>query len=138
MGQMIGSHYQRTLFKDKLILLTTPENEQHEIGILAAALLCVHYGIKFIYMGASLPALSLAETANALKADAVILGVTRHDFNEKMLLEKFLQDLKENMNPTVDIWIGGNLKPYIRGDVERMKMKYFSTLSALDETLQKF
>lgn len=137
MGQMIGSHYQRKHFKDKLLLLTTPENEMHEIGILAAALLCVHYGIKFIYLGAGLPALSLSETANALKADAVILGVTRHEFNEKMLLEKYLQDLRETMNKDVDIWIGGNLKPYIRGDVEKMKMKYFSTLNALDETLQK-
>lgn len=137
MGQMIGSHYQKAHFKNKLILLTTPENEQHEIGILAAALLCVHYGFKFIYMGTSLPALSLAETANALKADVVILGVTRHDFNEKMILENYLQELKESMNSSVDVWIGGNLKPYIRRDVEKMKMKYFSTLTALDETLQK-
>lgn len=137
MGQMIGSHYQRANFKDKLILLTTPENEQHEIGILAAALLCVHYGHRFIYMGASLPALSLAETADALKAHVVLLGVTRHDFNEKMLLERYLQDLKEGLKTPVEIWIGGNLKPYIRGDLERMKMKYFPTLSALDETLQR-
>lgn len=49
LGQMIGQHYQKEIHRKELILITTPEGEMHEIGIIAAALLLVHYGIKFIF-----------------------------------------------------------------------------------------
>lgn len=137
MGQMIGQHYQKTSFNEKLILITTPEGELHEIGILAAALLCVHYGIRFIFLGSNLPAASLAEASNALDAHTVLLGVTRHEVSEQKSLEDYLKELKEGMTNTAEIWIGGNLKPYIKSDLERMKIPFFPSLQALDEHLQK-
>lgn len=137
LGQMIGQHYQRSHKNDKMILITTPEGEMHEIGILAASLLCVHYGIKFIFMGASLPAASLAEAANALKAHAILLGVTRHEFSQQQTLEQYLSELHDKIKPNSEIWIGGNLKPYIKSDLERMKIPFFSSLNALDEHLQR-
>jgi DNA-binding transcriptional MerR regulator len=138
LGQMIGQHYQKTLLRNELVLISTPEGETHEIGILGAALLCVHYGIKFIFLGTNLPAGSLAEAANALGAKAVLLGATNTDANSQSRLDEYLHNLKQEMNSNVELWIGGNLKPTLRGALEKKKMRIFPSLDSLDLYLEKF
>jgi DNA-binding transcriptional MerR regulator len=136
MGQMIGLHYQQKNLKDDLLLITTPEGEMHEIGIMASALLCVHYRIKFIFLGANMPARSLAEAANALKPRAILLGVIKgHEISDHKTLEEYLAELSSLLTLKPEIWVGGNLKPYIKNDLERKKISYFSTLDAFDEFL---
>jgi MerR family transcriptional regulator, light-induced transcriptional regulator len=136
-GQMIGQHYQKKTLKDDLILISTPEGEMHEIGILASALLCVHYGIKFIFLGANLPALSLAEAANALKPKAILLGVIKGgDISEHSSLEDYLSKLSIQLNTNTSIWVGGNLKPYVRTELEKRRIPFFSSLESFDEFLK--
>lgn len=138
-GQMIGQHYQKKLIKEDLILISTPEGETHELGIMAATLLCVHYGIRFIFLGANLPALSLAEAANSLKPKVIVLGVTKgHEITEHRTLEDYLSELSPLINVNAQIWVGGNLKPYIRTELEKRRVPFFPTLDAFDEALQKF
>lgn len=137
MGQMIGAHYQKTHLREQLILITTPEGELHEIGILASALLCVQYKIRFIYLGASLPATSLAEAANSLGAKAILLGVTRYDTNDNKNLEEYLRVLESELTNKVDIWIGGNVKN-LRSDIEKRRLSLFNSLHSFDEFLEKF
>lgn len=138
MGQMIGQHYQKSLQRNELLLITTPEGELHEIGILAAALLCVHYGIKIIYLGTSLPAVSLAEAANALNPKIILLGTTRYEVSPVMNLDSYLKELKEHLKVPTNIWIGGNVKPNLKYDLEKKKYLIFSSLEALDQQLAKF
>lgn len=138
-GQMIGQHYQRKLVKEELILISTPEGETHELGIMAAALLCVNYGVRFIFLGANLPAQSLAEAANSLKPKAILLGVTKgHEITEHKTLEDFLSELSPLITVNAQVMVGGNLKPYIRTELEKRKIPFFPTLDAFDEFLQKF
>lgn len=138
-GQMIGQHYQKKLIKDDLLLISTPEGETHELGIMAAALLCVNYGIRFIFLGANLPALSLAEAANSLKPKALLLGVTKgHEITEHKTLEDYLTELSPHLTVNAQILVGGNLKPYIRTELEKRKIPFFATLEAFDVFLQKF
>ncbi len=137
-GQMIGLHYQKQTIKNELVLITTPEGEIHEIGILASALLCLHYGVKFIFLGANLPARSLAEAANALKPRAILLGVIKgHEISDHKTLEDYLSELSEQLEIKTDIWVGGNLKPYVRVELERRKIPFFPSLEAFDEFLAK-
>ena len=138
MGQMIGLHYQKTLLRDELILITTPEGELHQIGILGSALLCVHYGIKIIYLGANLPAESLAEAANALNPKAILLGVSRFELSQHHTLEDYLRNFKLHLTSNPNLWIGGNLKPYVRSELEKKKITFFPSLIALDEFLSNF
>lgn len=138
MGQTIGQHYQKKTLKEELVLITTPEGEMHEIGILASSLLFVQHSIKFIFLGASLPANSLAEAVNALKPKAVLLGVTRHDFSNQTSLEDYLSALSTQMNSRTEIWVGGNVKPYVRAELEKRKIPFFPSLESLDEFLQTF
>ena len=139
LGQMIGLHYQKKHLREELVLITTPEGEMHEIGILASALLCVHYGIKFIFLGANLPAKSLAEAANALSAKAILLGVIKgHEISDHKTLEDYLNEMSHLLKVKSQIWIGGNLRPYIKTELDKRKIPFFSTLDAFDLFLQKF
>lgn len=138
LGQMIGLHYQKTLQRNELVLITTPEGEMHEIGILASALLCVHYGIKFIFLGANLPAISLAEAANALHPKALLIGTTRHELSGNTTVEDYLRVVRENLTTDTEFWVGGNVKPYLKAELEKKKAKVFSSLQTLDEFLAKF
>ncbi|HXH32391.1 MAG TPA: MerR family transcriptional regulator [Bacteriovoracaceae bacterium] len=131
MGQMIGSNYNKHHQRDELLLITTPDGEQHQIGILAAALLCVQYGFKFIYMGPSLPHASLSEAANALKCHAVLLGVTKTPDN----FSEYIQELSASLHGNTQIWIGGNIKPALKVELQRRKIPLFETLLDLDEFL---
>lgn len=135
-GQMIGIHYQKPHLKEDLVLITTPEGEMHEIGILASALLCVHHGIKFIFLGANLPAKSLAEAANALSAKKILLGTIKgHEISDHSTLEEYLSDLQNHLQAKSQILVGGNLKPYIRSELEKRKIPFFPSLQAFDEYL---
>jgi methanogenic corrinoid protein MtbC1 len=136
---MIGMHYQKHHLKEDLILITTPEGEMHEIGILASSLLCVHYGIKFIYLGSNLPAISLAEAVNALHPKTILLGTIKgHEIGPQDTLESYLDELQSNLKTNPQILVGGNLKPYIRSDLEKRRIPFFPTLQALDEFLVNY
>lgn len=138
LGQMIGTHYTRVLKKEFLVLITTPEGEMHEIGILASALLCVQHGIKFIFLGTNMPAASLAEAANALNCNAILMGVTKgHELDGHATLQEYLGELKANLKNEKKIWLGGNLKPYVRTELEKQGILYFSNLHTFDEYIAK-
>jgi DNA-binding transcriptional MerR regulator/methylmalonyl-CoA mutase cobalamin-binding subunit len=138
-GQSIGQHYQRSQHKSKLILITTPEHDRHEIGILSASLLCVHYGFRLIYLGVSLPASSIVETANALDASAVLLGVTNGTNPEvESSLESYVNYLQEGFQHDTNILVGGNLRKEVQLGLERRKVSFFNSLEALDSFLEKY
>lgn len=128
LGQMIGKHYQKKLVKTDLVLISTPEGELHELGILASALLCVHYGIPFVFMGSNLPALSLADAANALKAKTILLGIGKDELH-------FLSELSTELKVNAEIWVGGRIQDQIKKELDRRKIRYFPTLESLDKHL---
>lgn len=133
LGQIIGEHYQRQFLKEDVILISTPEGELHEMGILGSALLCTYYGVKFIYLGPDMPANSLAETASELKCRAILLGVTQAEN-----LENYLRDLSSTLTGNTEIWLEGNLKSSIHTDLEKRRIPYFPSLHAFDEFLLHF
>ena len=137
LGQMIGQHYQKTMLREELIFITTPEGEFHEIGILGSALLCVHYGVKIIYLSTNLPAESLAEAANALSPTAILLGVSRYELTNQLTLNDYLITLKTHLTCDPKLMIGGNLKPHISAELEKKKIIFFPTLNTFDEFLSK-
>ncbi|MFZ4712549.1 MAG: MerR family transcriptional regulator [Bacteriovoracaceae bacterium] len=93
------------------ICLATPEGELHEFGIMIAALLCCHYNIHFYYLGADMPAASLAEAANQVKSKIVILGVSRATLVDSgKRLDAYTSKLRESLNPDIKMWLGGMSK----------------------------
>lgn len=138
LGRTVGNHYQRTLQRQEIFLIGTPEGEQHEIGALAAALLCVGHGFRFIYMGANLPAISFAEAANALKATAILLGCTRDEFHSGVTIETYVDELEVNLSGKTAIWTGGRISTPMVQKLKKRRMTHFPTLLELDQFLEKY
>ncbi|MGE3610495.1 MAG: MerR family transcriptional regulator [Bacteriovoracaceae bacterium] len=137
-GTMLNQNYLKNFKQQNLVLIAAPEGELHEIGLLGAALLCLHHGVKFIFLGINLPAISLSEAANALHPKIILLGSTKiNNLEGKPSLEEYIHSLQQNLNTNTEIWVGGNVKPYVRAELEKMRVTYLSTLHALDTKLEK-
>lgn len=87
-----------------LAIFTTPEDELHELGALAAAALAQSTGLRTLYMGPQLPVGSLAEAAKMLGATVVGLSTS---MLSKADIERYLPELTSGLPPDVEIWIGG-------------------------------
>lgn len=139
MGQMIAQHYTRQQFRPGLVLLAAPEGELHEIGLLAACMLCVEYRIKFIFLGKDLPADSLTEAINHMTPNLVLLGVTNgHELSPHLTLQDYLKTLKSQISSEIEVVVGGNIKAYVKTELEQMKVKYLPTLELLDEQFKNY
>jgi DNA-binding transcriptional MerR regulator len=57
-----------------LVLLACAEDERHDLGLLALALLLRTSGIRTVYLGADVPGTDIARASAVLKPDAVCVG----------------------------------------------------------------
>lgn len=134
MGQMIALHYTRSEFRPGLVILAAPQGELHEIGLMAACLLCVQYRIQFLYLGKDLPAKALIEAAQQMRPASILLGVTKgHEISEGLTLQMYMQQLNQGLEGKVELFVGGNIKPYVKLELESLKVQYLPTLESLDK-----
>jgi DNA-binding transcriptional MerR regulator/methanogenic corrinoid protein MtbC1 len=92
----------------KLFILTTPEGDYHEFGILLAALLCAHHNQHFFYLGPNMPAESLVQATIALDADEIILGTINTKSNgNSSFLDKYLKDVLRGIGKEKKLLLGG-------------------------------
>lgn len=137
LGQLIGAHYKKSSQRQELVLIATPENEHHSIGILAATLLCIYYGHKIIFLGTNMPAPALSIAANSLKCHAILLGVSRAELAADKDLFQYVDELQLELKDA-QIWIGGGgLVASDRTSLAKQKVRYFSSLNELDLFLAK-
>jgi len=85
------------------IVLATPAGEAHDFGILAAAMLASIAGAEPVFLGADLPALQIAEAAQRVNAQAILLGITVA--TESMTGE--VTALAATMPDGCELWVGG-------------------------------
>lgn len=98
-------------------ILTTPEGELHEFGILLAALLLKSQGHEFYYLGPNLPAKALLYAQEGLKSNTIVLGLSLNFFKEGDKFAHYLKELSK-LPQHVELLIGGHspikiLPPYI-------------------------
>jgi DNA-binding transcriptional MerR regulator len=118
------------------ILLTTPEGELHEFGIMIAALLCVHYDLNYVYLGTNMPADALADTAKQIDAGTVIIGVSPFLNKEKPEFTKnYINTLSDSLPEKTKLWVGGgNIDSTIYPEP---LIKIIPSLQSLDLELSK-
>jgi DNA-binding transcriptional MerR regulator len=88
------------------LVFATPPGEQHEIGLLAAAVLAADAGLGVLYLGTNVPPADLVAAASRVAATAVVLGWTgaRDGAAEsRAALGRIARDLP----PAVELWVGG-------------------------------
>lgn len=134
-GQMIYQVIDLPPKSKQGLILTTPEGELHEFGIMIAALLCIHYGIKFYYLGPNLPANALADTINQIKSDIVVLGVSKnYSMNPANKIDDYIDQLANLVHKKAKIWVGG---AKIDTKKREVTVEQISTLQLLDNHLSK-
>ena len=90
------------------VCLATRDGDLHEFGILGAAIIVANESHVPHYFGPNLPASALADAANAVKADVLIVGNTpsAEPFSEARQ-EAYLRELMSKIPPNCQIWWGG-------------------------------
>ncbi len=135
-GKILFGMKRKNVIKDKAIILTTPEGELHEFGIMVGALLCAHYGLNYVYLGVNMPAESLADTAKQIEAGIVLVGVSPFLNKEKPDFTKnYINNLRNQLPDNTNLWIGGgNIDPtqYAAKQIEMIP-----SLQSLDQALNK-
>jgi DNA-binding transcriptional MerR regulator/methylmalonyl-CoA mutase cobalamin-binding subunit len=85
-------------------LFATLEDEQHEIGLLAAALIAADHGIDPMYLGSCIPLADLPHAALKTGANIVVLGAT---VTEPGVLAQQIERLRHLLPEEVSLFIGG-------------------------------
>jgi DNA-binding transcriptional MerR regulator len=87
------------------MLLTTPSNELHEFGILAAAMLAVAQDFLVTYLGPNLPAGEILSAADKCAANVVVLGIMRT--NATPAVKQDVARLLSELPVSTELWAGG-------------------------------
>lgn len=135
-GHMIYQSYQQRKKKQSLIVLTTPEGELHEFGVLMASLLCCHYGVNFYYLGPSLPVDALFDAMKSLEADVAILGTTIVT-GKSNNLDSYITKAMKRMGKNMSLWIGGAGEFDLEQFIRNKKFKYIPSLNYLENLIQQ-
>jgi len=126
-------HFQQS---DTKIILTAPEGEMHEFGILIGSLLCKHYNLPFYYLGPNMPADALIQCINQIEVDIAIIGVSQNMVNRNpTMINNYIMEVNEKSGPHAKIWVGGfgNLSQGARSE----RVEIVPTLQMLDHELSK-
>lgn len=136
LGQMLYTHLEEADKRDMKIIISAPEGELHEFGIMISALLCCHYNLTFFYLGPNMPADSLAEASNQIGADVVIVGVSRvFDTTTGGGLDTYVSKLISDLDKNRELWVGGAGASSTYLDQDNITV--IPTLSMLDHKLSK-
>lgn len=135
-GHMLYKHMEEADKVDINIIISAPEGELHEFGIMISALLCCHYNLKFFYLGPNMPADSLAEACNQIGAEIVIIGVSRvYDSHPGGALDEYVNSLNGALDDKTKLWVGGVGKASTF--LDQTNITVIPTLSTLDHKLSQ-
>ncbi len=86
------------------IVFATPSDEQHELGLLVAAVIAQTAGARPLYLGANLPLDEIVLAADRAGASAVAISVVTLP---ETTAQALVRDLRARLSSDVDIWVGG-------------------------------
>ena len=98
------------------MLLTTPSNEMHEFGILAA-MLAVAQDLQVTYLGPSLPAGEILSAAEKCAASVVVLGIMKTKATPAV--KRDMTWLMSELPVSTELWAGGTGAAEVFGGVAR-------------------
>lgn len=90
-----------------LVLLSTPQGDFHEFGILVSAILCSFHGCRVQYLGPNMPTEAIEHLVHSLNPDILLLGTVNRDDEVVQTLKTELEKLV-TAYPSVEFWLGGS------------------------------
>lgn len=117
------------------ILFAAPAGEQHEFGIMTAAVLAARGGLGIIYLGAEMPAQDILDAATKSEVGVVVIGVKAVNDKEKTL--QHLRTLAQNLPRNIELWVGCKPEKNLKQAAERPegKLVLMASLSDLESHL---
>lgn len=115
------------------VVFATPTGQNHEFGILCAALMAVGGGLTAVYLGTDVPADDIVRTANARRASAVVLGVAvanpEHD------AAAAVSAVALGVAEGVEVWVGGCQDGALRERLRGIRATYIGDFDELERHL---
>jgi MerR family transcriptional regulator, light-induced transcriptional regulator len=102
--QMLATY--QDIHATPLVLLATLPSEQHTLPLQMVALYLVLAGAKPRLLGGPTPPQQIAESASALRADAVGIGITLTESGAQT--RRDLVSLRSTLAPDIQLWLGGS------------------------------
>jgi DNA-binding transcriptional MerR regulator/methylmalonyl-CoA mutase cobalamin-binding subunit len=106
----------------RVVLACFPD-EQHEIGLLGAALRMRHAGLSVMLLGQRTPAAEAGRVARQVKADLVGLSAVTDPGAEAF--EETLEHIQQDLPEGVPVWVGGPVARRYRDVCERRGVHVF-------------
>jgi DNA-binding transcriptional MerR regulator len=133
LGKYVFKAYEEKRKSDELFVITTPENEFHEFGILLASMLCSHYERNFIFLGPNMPAQSLVEAVKSVGGTKIILGTSLTTCKtDSPFLTNYISDVLTGLPKNVELCVGGPGFFDTTKFQKKQNFNYFPTLNNLD------
>lgn len=104
-------------------LLACFPDEEHEIGLLGAALRLRHAGMKVTLLGQRVPAVDVGRAAVALRPDLVGLSAVTN--RGAAMFEDMLARIVEGIPRGIPVWVGGSAALANRDICERLGSRCF-------------
>ncbi|MCX6124594.1 MAG: hypothetical protein NTV34_07565 [Proteobacteria bacterium] len=104
----VRSFTRKDLPQGKVFAVATQEGDLHEFGALAASIIIAVNGHVPHYFGANMPVKALADAANAIGSQVVVVGVTYIPPERRILTDQeYGVELERDLRPSTAIWWGG-------------------------------
>lgn len=116
------------------VLLTTPQGEQHQLGLLMAQVLLALEGAQCISLGTQTPHRDIAKAAIAHRAEVVALSISSS--YAVSAASQLLDDLDRLLPGEVEVWIGGGATRAL-GNLP-VRVRLLSSLNLIRSTLQSW
>ncbi len=108
----------------RVVLACFPD-EQHEIGLLGAALRMRHAGLSVMLLGQRTPAAEAGRVARQMKADLVGLSAVTDPGPEAF--EETLERIQQDVPEGVPVWVGGRVALLYQDVCERRGVHVFGS-----------
>ncbi len=136
MGHLLfrGANMKST--KPYRILLTTPEGDYHEFGILQAALLCNYYNLPYFYLGPNLPVDSLLDAYRSLEGNIAMIGSAVIPENKgHEFIQGYFDKVAKNLTKG-QLIVGGGPHVDQRRVEKNSNAKFLGSMEQLDDFLK--
>lgn len=117
------------------LLFATPPGEDHEFGILAAAMLAAGAGLGVIYLGPDLPDGDLVAAARQANPAAVVLGIASG--GPRAALAEAVRALDRTLPADIEIWVGGSEAAAAAGLALRRRIVPLADFVAFEEEVRR-
>lgn len=121
----------------KSIIVSTPEGDIHEIGILAASILCADAALDVTYIGPNMPANPLGKVAKLLNVDVVMIGLSPlPPGTTPQSASEYLVELTSNLPDACELWLGGMLPSKAELTLIKNTVRCFKSMGDLEAALK--